>query len=154
MKKIFSAFLACILAFSFASCSKAKTLSLENFVDIVKAHDFEFVDISGQYSEDTTQSATMAYNDTYQITFVICNSNEDAYALFEAEKATFLGYAEGAELKNVVESNSGSYHRYSMTAMEKYCFTACVGNTYITLRIDDWNEGDVLPILEELGFIQ
>lgn len=154
MKKIFTAFLACILALSFAGCSKADALSLEDFVDIMETHHFDFVDISGQYDESISQSATMAYNDNYQITFVICNSSDDAYALFEAEKATFLGYAEGAELKNVVESDSGNYHRYSMTAMEKYCFTACTGNTYITLRIDDWNEGEVLPVLEELGFIQ
>ncbi len=154
MKKLFTAMLACMLSLSLVGCGKADTLSLEDFVEIMETHDFGLVDISGQYDEATTQNATMAYNDNYQITFVICKSNDDAYALFEAEKAIFLGYAEGAELKDVVETNDGSYHRYSMVALEKYCFTACVGNTYVTLRIDDWNASEVLPILEDLGFIK
>ena len=140
----------------FTGCGKDKTaISAKEFSEKLEDKDYIIQESTSQYSsnEEIIESYIALSEDySYQIEFIILDSESDASSMYSYNKSRFETERENASSKAHSEVNLANYSKYTLTVNDKYKVLSRIDNTLIYINADSEYKDKIDSVLEDLGY--
>ncbi len=127
-----------VLSFIFTACTNQKTITSEEFKEILEKMKYNVIDIKEQYADyDSIKSAQVAINkdQNYQIEFYTLTDEKEAIAFFKENKKIF----ETSKSNNAKETSKElrKKSKYILNTNGKYKVISRIKNTVIYVNTDE-----------------
>ncbi|MBN1775171.1 MAG: hypothetical protein JW817_01755 [Clostridiales bacterium] len=155
-KKTMVGIVALLVLFSAASCDMLKDkepVSEEEFIEAVEDADWDYRVVTDQYDEDDgVETAILAGTDDFKIEFYIVESEEQAERAYANNKDYFENDLPSGGASSNSTINVANYSRYVTTKGGVFAVISRIGNTFIYVEVGEEYKGEVVPVLENLGY--
>lgn len=140
----------------FTGCGKDKTaISAKEFSEKLEDKDYIIQESTSQYSsnEEIEESYIALSEDySYQIEFIILESESDASSMYSYNKSRFEAEKEDSNAKAHSEVNLANYSKYTLIVNGEYKVLSRIENTLIYINADSEYKDEIDEALEDLGY--
>ena len=127
-----------------------KELDMNSFIKITEKNGFKIQDVKEQFSEEIVKEAKVAYNNNYQIEFLVFNDVNSAKNSFGFNKQSFE--LDEAEVIDNEDISKDKYSIYYKLTKNKYMYVKRVDNKLLYFNVDGSYKEDLESILKKLNF--
>lgn len=151
MKK-FKYFILCFfMIFLITGCINKKSISSNEFKNIMKEKGYSIYDATSQFSDyDYVLKAYLALKSDHQIEFYELSDIDNAKSFYKRNKSIFEDSKE--DIYSQYNNSIGNHSKYTLKTGGKYKVVSRIDNTVIYLNVDEKYKDSVKDILEYLGY--
>lgn len=140
----------------FTGCGKNKNaISAKEFSEKMEDKDYIIQESTSQYSDnDEIEESYIALSEdySYQIEFILLDSESDASNMYSHNKNKFETEREYSSSKAHSEINLANYSKYTLIVNGKYKVLSRIDNTLIYINADSEYKDEIDNVLEDLGY--
>lgn len=155
LKVLLVGVLCVIFALGLSGCGKKKNpISVDEFKSTMNSKNFSVVSSKSsysQYKEIKESYIAMSPDYTYQIEFIVLDSDSSASSMYNTNKNKFeQNKSSSKNLNTSIEL--ANYSKYTLLSDAKYKVVSRIDNTLIYLDVDAEYKDNIDSILNEIGY--
>lgn len=133
-------------------CSSDTITKIEvgKFDDVMNNRGFFVTDQTETLNNENVTAAHVAYDSSYELNFITCNTIEICQSMFSSNKETILN--QEGEVSVEEDRNGDNYHIYKALIGERYYVLVQVEDTFLYVDVYHSYNYEIKSVVAELGY--
>lgn len=150
MKKKIGILLAIGLLLTGCNGNTIVKIDITKFDDVMNNRGFFVTDQTETLSNENVTAAHVAYDSSYELNFITCNTTETCQSMFSSNKETILN--QDGEVSVEEEKTGDNYQVYKAFIGDRYYVLVQVEDTFLYVDVYRSYNYEIKNIVEELGY--